>query len=96
MSTVTSGDLVTALEALAEVLQTQQTLGGALAGIADDAAASVPGCDAATIAWPSDPGQRMLVYSAEPGFPSHEALQLPPSWAGGTDLALVERLRVGR
>jgi transcriptional regulator with XRE-family HTH domain len=30
---------------------------------------------------PSDPGQRMLVYSAEPGSPSHQALQLLASWA---------------
>src|SRR3954462_10213696 len=45
-----SEDLVNTLERLAEVLQTQQTLGGALAGIAEAAAASVPGCDAATIA----------------------------------------------
>jgi GAF domain-containing protein len=46
-----SGDeLVRALQELADVLQTQQTLGGALAGIAEAATASVPGCDAATIA----------------------------------------------
>jgi GAF domain-containing protein len=43
-------DLVSALQQLAEVLQTQRTLGGALAGIAEAATASVPGCDAATIA----------------------------------------------
>jgi transcriptional regulator with XRE-family HTH domain len=30
---------------------------------------------------PGDPGQRMLVYSAEPGSPSHHALQLLASWA---------------
>src|SRR3954452_4783623 len=47
---MSSEDLVNALQALAEVLQTQQTLGGALAGIAEKATASVPGCDAATIA----------------------------------------------
>jgi GAF domain-containing protein len=47
---VSSEDLVNALQQLAEVLQTQQTLGGALAGIAEAATASVPGCDAATIA----------------------------------------------
>src|SRR3954467_12586861 len=47
---MSSEDLVNALQQLAEVLQTQQTLGGALAGIAEAAAASVPGCDAATIA----------------------------------------------
>jgi transcriptional regulator with XRE-family HTH domain len=28
-----------------------------------------------------DPGQRMLVYSAEPGSPSYEGLQLLASWA---------------
>ena len=30
---------------------------------------------------PGDPGQRMLVYTAEPGSPSHEGLQLLASWA---------------
>jgi transcriptional regulator with XRE-family HTH domain len=30
---------------------------------------------------PGDPGQKMLVYSAEPGSPSHQALQLLASWA---------------
>lgn len=39
-----------ALEELAQVIQGQQTLGGALAAIAETATASVPGCDAATIA----------------------------------------------
>ena len=29
---------------------------------------------------PGDPGQRMLVYSAEPGSPSYEGLQLLASW----------------
>jgi GAF domain-containing protein len=43
-------ELVSALEELAEVLQNRQTLGGALAGIAEAATTSVPGCDAATIA----------------------------------------------
>src|SRR5215207_8027437 len=43
-------DLVISLQQLTEVLQTQYTLGGALAGIAEAATASVPGCDAATIA----------------------------------------------
>jgi len=43
-------DVVIVLHRLAEVLQTQRTLGGALAGIAETATASVPGCDAATIA----------------------------------------------
>jgi GAF domain-containing protein len=47
---VTSDDLVLTLQRLAEVLQTQRTLGGALAGIAEAAVVSVPGCDAATIA----------------------------------------------
>jgi len=45
-----SKDLVNTLERLAEVLQSQRTLGGALAGIAEAATTSVPGCDAATIA----------------------------------------------
>lgn len=43
-------DVTGALQQLAEVLQTQETLGGALAGIAEAATRSVPGCDAATIA----------------------------------------------
>jgi transcriptional regulator with XRE-family HTH domain len=30
---------------------------------------------------PGDPGQKMLVYSAEPGSPSQQALQLLASWA---------------
>jgi len=30
---------------------------------------------------PGDPGQRLLVYSAEPASPSHQALQLLASWA---------------
>src|SRR5881398_3051058 len=47
---MSTDDVVGALRQLAEVLQTQQTLGGALAGIAEAATASVPGCDAATIA----------------------------------------------
>src|SRR3954449_7711421 len=45
-----SQELISALEQLAEVLQTQRTLGGILAGIAEAATLSVPGCDAATIA----------------------------------------------
>ncbi len=47
---MSSDAVVSALQQLAEVLQTQRTLGGALAGIAEAATASVPGCDAATIA----------------------------------------------
>jgi GAF domain-containing protein len=47
---VSPHDLVGALQQLAEVLQTQQTLGGALAGLAETATTSVPGCDAASIA----------------------------------------------
>src|SRR3954451_23669011 len=47
---MTMEDLVGVLQELAEVLQTQRTLGGALAGIAEAATVSVPGCDAATIA----------------------------------------------
>ena len=30
---------------------------------------------------PGDPGQKLLVYSAEPGSPSHEGLELLASWA---------------
>jgi GAF domain-containing protein len=41
---------VKVLEELAEVLQSQRTLGSALAGIAEAATGSVPGCDAASIA----------------------------------------------
>jgi GAF domain-containing protein len=47
---VSSEDLVSTLQQLAEVLQTQRTLGAALAGIAEAATVSVPGCDAASIA----------------------------------------------
>src|SRR3954452_11163079 len=45
-----SQELISALEQLSEVLQTQRTLGGILASIAEAATVSVPGCDAATIA----------------------------------------------
>jgi GAF domain-containing protein len=45
-----SEEVVTALEELAEVVQSQRTLGGALAGIAEAATISVPGCDVASIA----------------------------------------------
>jgi GAF domain-containing protein len=47
---MSADDVTSALEQLAETLQTQRTLGGALAGIAEAATTSVPGCDAATIA----------------------------------------------
>jgi GAF domain-containing protein len=43
-------DLIDALQQLAEVLQRQETLGAALATIAEAATASVPRCDAATVA----------------------------------------------
>jgi len=43
-------DLVSTIEELASVLQTQRTLGGALAHIAEVATGSVPRCDAASIA----------------------------------------------
>jgi GAF domain-containing protein len=45
-----SDAIVQTLKNLAEVLQTQRTLGAALAGIAEAATVSVPGCDAASIA----------------------------------------------
>jgi GAF domain-containing protein len=47
---MSSERLVNTLQQLAEVLQTQRTLGAALAGIAEAATVSVPGCDAASIA----------------------------------------------
>jgi GAF domain-containing protein len=47
---VTFDDLLSALGELAEVLLTQRTLGGALANIAEVATASVPRCDAASVA----------------------------------------------
>jgi GAF domain-containing protein len=43
-------DVVSSLQRLADVLQTERTLGVTLAGIAEAATRSVPGCDAATIA----------------------------------------------
>lgn len=43
-------ELLETLGHLADVLQTQRTLGGILANIAEVATASVPGCDAASIA----------------------------------------------
>jgi GAF domain-containing protein len=45
-----SDAIVSTLQELAEVLQSQRTLGAALAGIAEAATVSVPGCDAASIA----------------------------------------------
>src|SRR4051794_26722204 len=45
-----SDAVVTTLQQLAEVLQSQRTLGAALGGIAEAATNSVPGCDAASIA----------------------------------------------
>lgn len=37
---------------------------------------------------PADPGQRMLVYAAEPGSPSHDALALLASWSSTPDATL--------
>lgn len=45
-----SEDLLSTLSELAKVLRTQRTLGGALANIAEAATASVPRCDAASVA----------------------------------------------
>lgn len=42
--------MVNSLQRLAEVLQTQRTLGATLAALAEAATVSVPGCDAASIA----------------------------------------------
>jgi GAF domain-containing protein len=47
---VTSEQIIGSLQALAEVLQSTRTLGGALAQIAEAATTSVPRCDSATIA----------------------------------------------
>ena len=47
---MSSDDLVNVLQQLAEVLQSQRTLGAALAGIAEAATISAPGCEAASIA----------------------------------------------
>jgi GAF domain-containing protein len=47
---VSSQELVSILQDLAQVLQTQRTLGATLAGIAEASTISVPGCDAASIA----------------------------------------------
>src|SRR3954470_15764259 len=43
-------DVVEALKQLAEVIQDEESLGAALASIAEAATVSVPGCDAASIA----------------------------------------------
>jgi GAF domain-containing protein len=43
-------DVFEAVQQLAEVIQAEESLGAALAGIAEVATSSVPGCDAATIA----------------------------------------------
>jgi hypothetical protein len=34
---------------------------------------------------PGDPGQRLLTYTAEPGSPSQDALNLLASWTATTD-----------
>lgn len=47
---MTSDDLLSTLAQLAEVLQAERTLGGALANIAEAATVSVPRCDAASVA----------------------------------------------
>jgi hypothetical protein len=47
---VSAEEVASALERLAQVVQTQRTLGAALAGIAETAVLSVPGCDAASVA----------------------------------------------
>src|SRR3954462_2242012 len=45
-----SEHVASALEQLAEVIQNEESLGAALASIAEAATVSVPGCDAASIA----------------------------------------------
>ncbi len=47
---MSSDEVTNALEQLASVVQGQRTLGTALAGIAEAAVLSVPGCDAASVA----------------------------------------------
>ena len=42
--------------------------------------------DFETLDLPGDPGQKILVYAAEPASPSQEALDLLASWAS-TELA---------
>jgi hypothetical protein len=39
---------------------------------------------------PGDTGQRILVYTAEPGSPSHQALDLLASWAATPAVARSE------
>ena len=39
---------------------------------------------------PGDPGQKLLVYSAEPGSPSRQALDLLASWASTPEVAAVD------
>lgn len=39
---------------------------------------------------PGDPGQKLLVYSAEPGSPSRHALDLLASWASTPDAATID------
>ncbi|MBI2709978.1 MAG: GAF domain-containing protein [Actinobacteria bacterium] len=47
---MSSTEILDSLQRLAQVLQVQRTLGGTLAGIAEAATSSIPGCDAASIA----------------------------------------------
>lgn len=47
---MTSENLISVLQALTDVLQAERTLGTALAGIAELATNSVPGCDATSVA----------------------------------------------
>jgi GAF domain-containing protein len=47
---MTREDLLSSMAQLADVLQTQRTLGGALANIGEAATTSVPNCDAASVA----------------------------------------------
>jgi hypothetical protein len=39
---------------------------------------------------PGDPGQKVLVYSAEPGSPSRQALDLLASWASTPEAATLD------